>query len=371
MQYKVIIAGGGTGGHVFPAIAIANALKKLKPDTDILFVGAIGKMEMEKVPQAGYKIEGLDIAGLNRSNWWKNISLPLKILRSLQQAKIIIKNFRPDVVVGVGGYASFPMLKTAQKNKIATVIQEQNSFAGKTNQMLGKKAKKICVAYDGMEKFFPEEKIIYTGNPIRESIAHNNISKNTACREFQLNPAKKIILVVGGSLGAKSINEAIDKHINELEQHHVQLIWQTGQLYAARAKEVTKGKESFLKVFEFISRMDYAYAAADVIISRAGSTISELSVVKKPAVLVPYPFAAEDHQTQNALSLVRKDAALMVKDADAKNELIKKVLMLCEDDKMQEILINNITPLGIPDADKRIATEILQLLDSTITIKTD
>lgn len=363
MNNRVIIAGGGTGGHVFPAIAIANALRKLRPETDILFVGAKGKMEMEKVPQAGYRIVGLEIAGLNRSHWWKNIALPLKIWTSLRQAGKIIRDFRPQVVAGVGGYASFPMLRCAQKAGIPTLIQEQNSYAGKTNQLMGKKAGAICVAYTGMEKFFPADRIVFTGNPVRASIVENKIPRPEACRQFGLDPAKKIILAVGGSLGAKSINEAIAGHIDELTAGGVQLIWQTGKLFGERAASVTAGKEDSIKVMPFIGQMDYAYAAADVIISRAGSAIAELCLVKKPAVLVPYPYAAEDHQTSNALSLVGKDAALMVRDADAQTELIEKTLRLLNDEKMQEVLVANISGLGIPDAGKRIAEQILKLMN--------
>ena len=360
--HKVIIAGGGTGGHVFPAIAIARALERIEPGIQLLFVGARGKMEMEKVPEAGYQIKGLNIAGMNRSQWWKNIFLPFKILESLKQAKKIIRSFTPDVVVGVGGYASFPILRRAQKEGIPTVIQEQNSYAGKTNQIIGKRAEKICVAYTGMERFFPAEKIIYTGNPVRSGIAENKITKEAACAAFQLDPARKTVLIVGGSLGAKSINEAIYAHLDALITNDIQLIWQTGKLFIDQAKEITTGREASVKAMTFIQEMNYAYAAADVIVSRAGSTIAELCIVGKPAILVPYPYAAEDHQTRNALSLVNKDAALMVTDANARDQLVTGILELIENKELQQKLAGNIKLMAIPNADERIAKEILDLV---------
>lgn len=360
---RIIIAGGGTGGHIFPAIAIANALKRLQPDIGILFVGAKGKMEMEKVPRAGYKIEGLEIAGFERSALLKNITLPLKLLKSLVQANRVFKQFRPDAVIGVGGYASFPMLYLAQWKGIPTIIQEQNSYAGKANKILGRKASKICVAYKGMDRFFPEEKIILTGNPVREAITGSTIKREEARSFFELNAPGKTVLAVGGSLGALSINESLELHLDEFIDNGVQLIWQTGKPYYEKAKAAAANHETGIKVFEFIYKMEAAYSAADVVISRAGAlAISELCVAKKPAVFVPYPYAAEDHQTQNALSLVNKNAALMVKDADARQELVAKTLRLLADEKMQEILISNISGLGIADADKRIATEVLKLL---------
>ncbi|TAL43724.1 MAG: undecaprenyldiphospho-muramoylpentapeptide beta-N-acetylglucosaminyltransferase, partial [Chitinophagaceae bacterium] len=317
MSKRVIIAGGGTGGHIFPAIAIANALKRIDRSIEILFVGAKGKMEMEKVPQAGYKIEGLDITGFNRSSLIKNIGLPFKIIKSLLQARRIMKNFQPDVVVGVGGYASFPMLRLAQQKKIPTVIQEQNSFAGKTNMILGKRAAKICVAYDGMEKFFPNDRVVYTGNPVRSAISQSSITRSEGIKFFSLDENRKTVFVVGGSLGAKSINEMIDKHLDEMLNSGLQLIWQTGKSYLAKAKERIESKQG-VWVNDFIIQMEYAYAAADMVISRAGAiAISELCVVKKPVLFVPYPFAAEDHQTVNAMSLVKRNAALMVKDNEA------------------------------------------------------
>lgn len=364
---RIIIAGGGTGGHIFPAIAIANALKRIEPTIEILFVGARGKMEMEKVPQAGYKIEGLSIAGFNRSSLIKNIGLPFKIIKSFFQARRILENFKPDTVVGVGGYASFPMLRLAQQKKIATVIQEQNSFAGKTNKILGKKASRICVAYDGMEKFFPGTKIIYTGNPVRTVIAESKITRSEGLKFFSLDENKKTVLVIGGSLGAKSVNEAIDQGLDDLMNEGLQLIWQTGKPYAEKAKERTAGKEG-VWVNEFITQMEYAYAAADLVISRAGAiAISELCVVKKPVLFVPYPFAAEDHQTVNALSLVNKKAALVVKDSEAKEKAIAMIVMLAKDEDRQEELKKNIGELAITNADKKIAEEILKTLSPSRT----
>lgn len=362
MNKKLIIAGGGTGGHIFPAIAIANALRRKDPLMEILFVGAKDRMEMEKVPQAGYKIEGLDIAGFNRSSLIKNVSLPFKLLKSFLQARRIMRQFKPDVVVGVGGYASFPMLRLAQQKRIPTVIQEQNSFAGKTNKILGRKAAKVCVASSGMEKFFPAEKIVHTGNPVRESIAGMKVTRDQAIGFFSLDHSRKTLLIVGGSLGARSINEAIDEKLDELLAVGLQVIWQTGKPYAERAKKRTEGKKG-VWVKEFIMQMEYAYAAADIVVSRAGAiAISELCVVGKPVVFVPYPFAAEDHQTENARSLVNQDAALMVKDSEVKQKLAAQVIQLMKDAGKQSELKKNISKLGIHDADDKIAKEILDLI---------
>jgi len=359
---RIIIAGGGTGGHIFPAIAIANALKKIDPSIEMLFVGAKGKMEMEKVPQAGYRIEGLDIAGFNRSSLIKNIGLPFKIIQSFFQARRIMKEFKPDAVVGVGGYASFPMLRLAQQKKIPTVIQEQNSFAGKTNMILGKRANRICVAYEGMKKFFPENKIVYTGNPVRAAISELVISRSEGLRFFSMEDNKKTVLVIGGSLGAKSINEAIDKNLDELLKAGLQLIWQTGKPYAEKAKERITGKKG-VWANEFITQMEYAYAAADIVISRAGAiAISELCVVKKPVLFVPYPYAAEDHQTVNAMSLVKKNAALLIKDSEAIEKTVTVIIALAKDEIRQNELKKNIGDLAITDADKKIAEEILKTL---------
>ncbi|NML37057.1 undecaprenyldiphospho-muramoylpentapeptide beta-N-acetylglucosaminyltransferase [Chitinophaga sp. G-6-1-13] len=362
MQRKVIIAGGGTGGHIFPAIAIANALKKIQPDIDILFVGAVGKMEMEKVPQAGYPIKGLEIAGFNRSNIFKNILLPFKIWKSLRQAKNILAEFKPDAVVGVGGYASFPMLRRAQKNGIPTLIQEQNSFAGKTNKILGKKAKKICVAYDGMDKFFPADKIVFTGNPVRNNITQSAVTKEDALQHFGLSSQKQTIFAVGGSLGAKSINEALQPLLPTLVQKDLQLIWQTGKPYYETAKAAAAPYGSHIKVHEFINVMDFAYKAADVVLSRAGAlAIAELCVVKKPVIFVPYPFAAEDHQTSNAMNLVNKQAGLMIKNDEVGAQLSNVLFSLLQNRALMEQLEKNIGELGNPNADMVIAKEVINI----------
>ena len=359
---RIIIAGGGTGGHIFPAIAIANALRRKDPTVTILFVGANGKMEMEKVPQAGYEIIGLDIAGFNRSSLFKNLSLPFKILKSMGQASKVLNDFNPDVVVGVGGYASFPMLRIEQKIGIPTLIQEQNSYAGKTNKLLGKKAARICVAYDGMEKFFPAHKIKKTGNPVRESIEQINISRSEGLKHFSMQEDKITLLVVGGSLGAKSVNESIEKHIDKLLKNNIQLIWQTGKNYVHRAAELAVD-HSAVWVNDFIVQMEYAYAAADLVVSRAGAlAIAELCVVKKPVLFVPFPHAAEDHQTVNALSLVNKNAALMVPDSEAMDKVVPMIIELSKDEKRQMELKENIGKLAMVKADELIAEEVLSLI---------
>jgi UDP-N-acetylglucosamine--N-acetylmuramyl-(pentapeptide) pyrophosphoryl-undecaprenol N-acetylglucosamine transferase len=360
---RIIIAGGGTGGHIFPAIAIANAIKKIKPDTQFLFVGAKGKMEMEKVPQAGYEIKGLDIAGFNRSSLIKNIGLPFKILKSFLQVFKIIKEFKPDAVIGVGGYSSFPVLRFAQSRKIPTFIHESNSFAGKSNILLGRKATRIFTASENMKAFFPESKTILTGNPVRQSISHSEVSKGGSLKFLGLQENKKTVLVVGGSLGAKSINEAINKNIDAFAKNNLQLIWQTGKPYFETATATVKGHdEIFLK--DFISQMEYAYGAADVVISRSGAmAVAELCLVKKPVIFVPYPHAAEDHQTANAKALVEKKAALMLKDADAGNDLVKTLLKLIADENLQNELKNNISTLAVKNADEVIALKILQAIN--------
>jgi UDP-N-acetylglucosamine--N-acetylmuramyl-(pentapeptide) pyrophosphoryl-undecaprenol N-acetylglucosamine transferase len=359
---KVVIAGGGTGGHIFPAVAIGHALQRLQPGTELLFVGANGKMEMEKVPQEGFKIVGLDIAGFNRSNLLKNITLPFKLWKSRQQANAVIRDFKPDAVVGVGGFASFPMLYAAQSKGIPTLIQEQNSFAGKSNKILGKKAAAICVAYDGMDRFFPKEKIIITGNPVRAKIAQSHITRAEGQSAFGLDPAKKTLLVVGGSLGAKTINEAIAAGLKEITGWGVQLIWQTGKLFINEAREASVAYGKQVVVQEFIKNMEYAYAAADIVISRAGALASaELCIAGKPVIFVPYPYAAEDHQTSNALALVEHNAAMLVKDNEAGTELIKKLNTLVQDEKMQELMAANITKHGIKDADERIARKVIAI----------
>ncbi|MGY4539295.1 UDP-N-acetylglucosamine--N-acetylmuramyl-(pentapeptide) pyrophosphoryl-undecaprenol N-acetylglucosamine transferase [Mucilaginibacter sp. UYNi724] len=360
---RIIISGGGTGGHIFPAIAIANALKKLDPETEILFVGASGRMEMEKVPAAGYKIIGLDIQGIQRKSIWKNVMFPIKLLKSVRRAIQIIKDFKPDAAVGVGGYASGPLLYAASLKGIPTLIQEQNSYAGITNKWLGAKAKKICVAFDGMEKFFPFDKIIKTGNPIRKESVNIAGKHMQALELYKLSSFKKTILITGGSLGARTLNNSILAGMDKIIAADVQVIWQTGKFYHKTIMEqLGPNKHPDICVVEFLNRMDLAYAAADVVISRAGAgTIAELCVIKKPVILVPSPNVAEDHQTKNALALVEENAALFVADRDAETKLIDKVLALLNDKDLQKTLSNNIGKLALPMADEVIAKEVIQI----------
>lgn len=361
-QLKVIIAGGGTGGHIFPAVAIGHALQRMKPGTELLFVGAAGKMEMEKVPQEGFRIIGLDITGFNRSNMLKNILLPIKLIMSAWKSRTIIKEFNPDVVVGVGGYASFPVLNAAQSKGVDTLIQEQNSFAGKSNKILGKKAKAVCVAYDNMDQFFPQNKIKITGNPVRHIIVQSSFNQLDGQQIFGLNPDCKTILVVGGSLGAKSINEAIDKDLEKIIEDGTQVIWQTGKPYFEQARKRAEPFGDKVKVFEFIKQMDKGYAAADIVISRAGAlAIAELCIVAKPVIFVPYPYAAEDHQTSNAMALVKKDAALLVKDNAAATDLINELERLKKDDRKQKSMSEQLKKIAIKNADERIAQYIIDL----------
>ncbi len=366
MAKRIIISGGGTGGHIFPAIAIADALKKLHPETELLFVGANGRMEMEKVPAAGYKIEGLDIAGFQRGSILKNLSLPFKILQSVRKAKSIIEDFKPDAVVGVGGYASGPLLYAASTKSLPILIQEQNSYAGITNKWLAKKAKTICVAFDNMEQFFPSDRIIKTGNPIRRSSVEIAGKKEQALTFFKLSPSKKTILVTGGSLGAGTLNQCMLAGLEELVAADVQLIWQTGKYYYKGISEkLGLTTHPNICVLEFLNRMDLAYAVADVIISRAGAgTIAELCMVKKPVILVPSPNVAEDHQTKNALALVKQNAAVLVKDIDAENTLIKTVLALLKDEDQQQKLSTQIGKLAMPDADLNIAKEVFKITEN-------
>ena len=360
MSKRIIIAGGGTGGHIFPAIAIAGALQREVPGIELLFVGAKGKMEMEKVPQAGYRIEGIDIAGFNRSSLIKNIGLPFKLVKSLFQVRQIIRSFQPDAVIGVGGYSSFPVLRYAQAKGIPTFIHESNSFAGKSNILLGKKATRIFVASDGMEKFFPADRILVTGNPVRKAIVQNTVSREEAIRSFNLDPAKPTILSTGGSLGAKGINEAIAAHLDEFGDNDFQLIWQTGKPFAGQAAALSAGKNN-IWTRDFISQMEYAFSAADLVISRSGAmSIAELCVAKKAVVFVPFPYAAEDHQTANAQHLANKNAGWLVKDSEAKEKLVYTVIRLAKDRGRQEELKENIGRLAITNADERIAGEILK-----------
>lgn len=363
MAKRVIISGGGTGGHIFPAVAIANALKKIAPDTEILFVGANGRMEMEKVPAAGYQIIGLDIQGFQRNSLFKNVMLPFRLINSVLRARSIIKDFKPDVAVGVGGYASGPLLYAASKMKIPYLIQEQNSFAGITNKWLGKDAAVICVAFAGMEKFFPAEKIIITGNPIRKEAVDIENKRFAAAELLSLSPHKKTILLTGGSLGAGTLNKSMLAGLDKIIFADVQLIWQTGKYYFKSISEQLQGKEHpNIKVLEFLHRMDLAYAASDLVISRAGAgTIAELCAVKKPAILVPSPNVAEDHQTKNAVALVKNDAAILIADSVAELELVDIALLLIENKSKCKELAENIGKMALPDADEIIAREVLKL----------
>lgn len=360
---RIIISGGGTGGHIFPAIAIANALKQLDPETELLFVGAKGRMEMEKVPAAGYKIIGLDIQGIQRKSVLKNLMIPVKFFISVRKAFEIIKNFKPDAIVGVGGYASGPLLYAASIRHIPYLIQEQNSYAGITNKWLGKKAKRICVAFDGMDRFFPAGRIIKTGNPIRKESVDIAGKRTQALEFFHLSASKKIIFVTGGSLGARTLNNSMLAGIGKLIAADVQLIWQTGKFYhQGIVEKMGEAYHQNIRIMEFVSRMDLAYAAADIIISRAGAgTIAELCVIKKPVILVPSPNVAEDHQTKNAMSLVGKAAAVLVSDNDAGAKLIDEALRLIGDSGLQKKLSDNIGKLALPDADEVIAREVMKL----------
>lgn len=362
MGRKIIIAGGGTGGHIFPALAIANSLKAMDGTIEILFVGAKGKMEMEKVPQAGYPIEALDIAGYDRSSLFKNLGLPLKLVKSFFQVRSIFNRFRPDAAIGVGGYSSFPVLKYAQAKGIPTFIHESNSFAGRSNIMLGKKAAKIFTGTDGMEKFFPKEKVRVTGNPVRRAIAESTVGREEGLHKFSLGTHKKTVLVVGGSLGARSINHAIDRHLDAILDAGLQLIWQTGKLYVREASARSSGKNG-VWTDAFITDMDKAYAAADLVVSRSGAmSVAELCVAGKPAIFVPFPFAAEDHQTVNAKKLVERNAALMIKDSEAMEKLVPLLIETVTDDNKLAELSNNISALGIRDADRQIAAAIIEAL---------
>ena len=360
---RIIISGGGTGGHIFPAIAIANALKKLDPDTKILFVGAKGRMEMERVPAAGYKIIGLDIQGVQRNSIMKNLMLPFKLLGSVMKSIRIIKDFKPDAAVGVGGYASGPLLYAASLKKIPYLIQEQNSFAGITNKRLGKKAKKICVAFDGMEQFFPADRIVKTGNPVRRDSVDIKDKRKEALDIFKFSADKKTLLVIGGSLGARTLNTSVLTDLEKIIGADVQLIWQTGKYYYEEVKQKLGSDYSHnIRVMEFLNRMDLAYAAADVIISRAGAgTIAELCVVGKPVILVPSPNVAEDHQTKNAETLVKDNACEFITDKNAVDELIDSALKLLNDEKKKKILSDNISKLALPNADEVIAKEVIQI----------
>lgn len=363
---RVIISGGGTGGHIFPAIAIADEIKRRNPGVQILFVGAIGKMEMEKVPAAGYKIEGLTIAGFQRRLTFSNFLLPFKIIMSLWKARSILKNFKPQVVVGVGGYASGPTLKAATMLGIPTLVQEQNSFPGKTNKMLSKNVNKLCTAYEGLERFFPKEKIVLTGNPVRSEMVKITGKREEAFTYYGLDPQKATVLVIGGSLGARTLNQSMMNHYELLKEKDVQVLWQSGKLYFDGLKEQLSGMETQgIKLVQFIDRMDLAYAMADVIISRAGAiSVSELCLIGKPVILVPSPNVAEDHQTHNAMALVKKDAAILVKDVEAKDELIPKALDLLNDQEKRSKLSGEIVKLAKPQATEHIVDELEKIARS-------
>ena len=362
-ELRIIISGGGTGGHIFPAVSIANAIKAKRPDAKILFVGAKGRMEMQRVPAAGYEIKGLPICGFDRKHLLKNFAVLFRIWKSQRMAKKIIKDFKPMAAVGVGGYASGPTLNVCASKGIPCLIQEQNSYAGVTNKLLAKKAQKICVAYEGMERFFPADKIIMTGNPVRQNVLSTTLTKEEARKKFGLDPEKKTILLVGGSLGARTINESVLQNLDIIENSGVQFIWQTGKYYHESIVNQLKGKDlPMLKVTDFISDMGAAYQAADLVISRAGaSSISEFCLIGKPVILVPSPNVAEDHQTKNAMALVNKDAAIYVKDADAPAVLIKKAVGIVENAQKLASMSENIKKLGLKNSADVIADEVIKL----------
>ncbi len=362
---RVLISGGGTGGHVYPAIAIANAIKDKDPSVEILFVGAQGKLEMEKVPAAGYPIEGLWISGFQRKLSLRNLSFPFKLISSLYRARKIIKKFKPDVAVGVGGYASGPILQVASMMKIPTLIQEQNSYPGITNKILAKKVNKICVAYEGMERFFPKSKIILTGNPVRRDLYDTPINKEEAKASFGIDNDHKTVLIFGGSLGARRINESVEDAFDIIKRHsEINYVWQVGKMYFDEYSCGVVAALPNITVLPFIERMDFAYAASDVVVCRAGAlTISEIALINKPAVLVPSPHVAEDHQTKNAMALVSNEAALMVRNAEAQEKMIPTVLELLSDEKLQNNLVSNLKKMGRPNATSEIAEEIFKLIN--------
>lgn len=363
---RIIISGGGTGGHIFPAVSIANAIKELHPEAEILFVGAEGRMEMHRVPAAGYPIKGLPVAGFDRKNLLKNIPVLIKLFKSQRMARKIVKDFRPHAAVGVGGYASGPTLKVAGSMGIPTLLQEQNSYAGVTNKLLAKQAKKICVAYEGMERFFDKDKIILTGNPVRQGLLNPTTTREEAIASFGLNPDKRTVLILGGSLGARTINQCIINNLDKVKNSGIQFIWQTGKIYIeeARAAVARAGELPMLHVTDFISDMAIAYSAADLVISRAGAgSISEFCLLQKPVILVPSPNVAEDHQTKNALALVNKNAALYVKDADAQDLLLDKAIETVNQPGLLKNLSKNIAELAFTDSANVIAKEVLKLAE--------
>jgi UDP-N-acetylglucosamine--N-acetylmuramyl-(pentapeptide) pyrophosphoryl-undecaprenol N-acetylglucosamine transferase len=359
---KVIISGGGTGGHIFPAVAIANELRAIEPSIEILFVGAEGKMEMEKVPKAGYQIVGLPIAGIKRELSLENLSFPIKLVKSLMKANRIVKDFKPDAAVGVGGYASGPTLMMAALRSVPILIQEQNSYAGITNKILSKWAKKICVAYPNMNRFFEASKITFTGNPVRKDILDISGKREKAIAHFSLDSSQKTILIIGGSQGARSINLAIEGDLTKFQNTDIQVVWQTGTGFFEQAKKATASLPN-VKVYDFIYDMDLAYAAADVVVSRAGAlSVSEICLVAKPSILVPFPAASEDHQTMNAMSLVNENAAILIKDNEAKEKLVSKAISLINDEKRCQELANGVKKIAKPNAGKEIAMAVLGLM---------
>ena len=365
---NILLSGGGTGGHIYPAIAIANELKERNPKANFLFVGASDRMEMEKVPQAGYKIIGLNISGLQRKLTAKNLAFPFKLIQSLIKASQIIKNFQPNIVIGTGGFASGPTLFMASKKNIPSVIQEQNSYPGITNKLLAKKAEKICVAYDGLDKYFPKEKIIKTGNPVRQDLLEISNKRNEAIAYFRLDKNKKTIVVIGGSLGARVVNQTIEKNLMSILENDIQIIWQTGKLYFEDYKKYDE--ITGVQTHEFIQKMDFLYAAADVIISRAGAgSISELCIVGKPVIFIPSPNVAEDHQTKNALSVTKNDAAIMIKESELE-KFENTLLNLIKDEEKQKILSRNIIKMALPDATKNIVAEVEKLLKRNYVLNT-
>lgn len=364
---RIIISGGGTGGHIFPAVSIANAIREISPSAEILFVGAEGRMEMQRVPAAGYEIKGLPVAGFDRKHLWRNVSVLIKLMKSRRLARKIVSEFRPQVAVGVGGYASGPTLDVAQKMGIPTLLQEQNSYAGVTNKLLAKKAKRICVAYEGMERFFPAEAIMMTGNPVRQNLLHAHHTREEAIAAMGLDPAKRTVLLIGGSLGARTLNDSVLENLSLIrQQKHIQFVWQTGKYYNQSIAERLAAQRcpENLKVMDFISNMDVAYAAADLVISRAGAgSISEFCLLGKPVILVPSPNVAEDHQTKNAMALVQKDAALFVADAEAPRTLMPLAVNTVNDAAKLASLSENVKKLAMPNAAEVIAREVIKLAE--------
>lgn len=360
---KILISGGGTGGHIFPALSIANALRRRMPDCEILYVGALGRMEMERVPEAGYEIIGLPVAGFDRKRLWRNISVLWKLRKSMRMARKIVRDFRPDIAIGVGGYASGPTLKAAQKAGVPTLIQEQNSYAGVTNKLLAEKAAAICCAYEGMERFFPADRIVMTGNPVRAALTECNLTQKEAKVRLGFDPAKPLVLAVGGSLGARTINLAMAKSLPAILAEGAQLMWQTGKLYISEYEQLAKGRDAGVKISAFISDMAVAYRAADLVVARAGAcTISELTLLGKPAILVPSPNVAEDHQRKNAEALARRGAARMILDADADTELTDAIVELLRDSDSRAKIAAEAARMGLPAADEKIVDKILELV---------